>query len=120
MHNLSSGFPPAIVAEITRKGAIVNKSPEEIREQVVRDLVRRNIIESESHVTATDIRLIEYTYPIPTEGLEQEKQRLAQLLRAHNIFLLGRNGNWDYINMDGVIRKVKDFIDNTLPTITAA
>jgi UDP-galactopyranose mutase len=58
----------------------------------------------------TEIKLVEYTYPIPTVGLEEVTNKLRKVFEKNNIFLLGRNGNWEYINMDGVILNVDKFI----------
>lgn len=110
MHNFSSEFPPALVAEITEKSSILDKNEEEIKKFVVDDLLRLGIVVSKDQIALTDIKLLKYTYPIPTIGLEDIKERIANILREHNLFLLGRNGNWDYINMDGVILTVQNFV----------
>ena len=114
MHNFSSEFLPVLVAEITQKGVILNKNEEEIRESVVKDLIRLGIIGSRGQIAEVDIKLLNYTYPIPTLGLDDFKDKLANALGEHNIFLLGRNGNWDYINMDGVILNVQKFVTERL------
>lgn len=110
MHNFSSGLLPTLVAEVTQKGDILSKSKEEIEKIIIKDLIRLGILTSQEDIAQTDTKLLEYTYPIPTLGLENVKNRISTILERHNLFLLGRNGNWDYINMDGVILKVKEFI----------
>ncbi len=112
MHNFSTKFPPTLVAEVTQKPALLKKTPDEIKNLVLADLVHLGIIESEDSVGATDIMYIPYTYPIPTPKLESTKQEIRQRLIEHNLYLLGRNGNWDYLNMDGVIKKVGHFVEN--------
>ena len=111
MHNFSAKLPAVIVAEITRKGDILNKTEEEIKNLVVKDLIRKGIVSSPDQIAKTDVKLLKYTYPIPTVGLENIKENIRNTLEKHNIFLLGRNGNWDYINMDGVILNAWKFID---------
>jgi len=111
MHNFSSEFLPVLVAEITRKGECLAKSKEEICNLVVRDLLRSGIVGSPDEIAVTDIKLKEYTYPIPTVGLDYIKDEISDKLLKHNLFLLGRNGHWDYINMDDVVLKVEKFIE---------
>lgn len=110
MHNFSNEFLPALVAEVTEKGDILNMSNEEIEEIVIKDLLRLGIIESEDDIAVKDLKRIEYTYPIPTVGLVDIKNKIRTILQTHNLFLLGRSGNWDYLNMDGVFLKVKEFV----------
>jgi len=115
MHNFSSKFLPVVVAEVTLKGNIINKSKEEIKNLVIEDFVRLGIINSRDQIAEADIKLLKYTYSIPAVGLEKIKKKIRIILEKHKLFLLGRNGNWDYINMDGVIQKVKEFCEqNTL------
>ena len=83
----------------------------ELERLVIKDLLRLNIISSEEHIAQTDIKLVQYTYPIPTVNLESENRRIRQALEKENLFLLGRNGNWEYLNMDNVILRVKDFYE---------
>lgn len=114
MHNFSSEFLPALVAEITQKGTILNKTEEEIKNFVIKDLIRIGVIDSTDQIAETDIKLVKYTYPIPTIGLEAVKENIYNILRKHNIFLLGRNGKWDYINMDRVILNVHEFVNKNI------
>lgn len=111
MHNFNSSFPPTLVAEITLKDKIFNKSTEEIENSVINDLILRGIISSINHIATTDIKLINYTYPIPTIGIEPLKEKIKNELENNNMFLLGRNGNWDYINMDMVILNAKELFN---------
>jgi protoporphyrinogen oxidase len=112
MHNFSDLFLPACVAEVTQKGGISGLTAEEIKSIVLRDLLRLGIIGSSGEIAQTDIKFVEHTYAIPTVGLGKIKTKISEVLKAQNMFLLGRNGNWDYINMDGVFLNVRDFINN--------
>jgi protoporphyrinogen oxidase len=114
MHNFSSEFPPTFVAEITQKGDVVGKSEDEIKNLVTADLVRLGIVGSLDQIAETDIKLVEHTYPIPTVGLEEVKAKVRETLEKQGIYLVGRNGNWDYINMDGVILDVREFVTEKL------
>ena len=112
MHNFSNKFLPALVAEITEKNNVLDKTDDEIKNAVVQDLFRGGILESLSEIVELDIKRLKYTYAIPTIGLKDIKRTIKDLLEKHNLFLLGRNGNWDYLNMDGVFLSVKEFISS--------
>lgn len=114
MHNFGLGFPPALVAEITQKGPVVHTTEEEMRERVIQDLREKDIIASANEIARTDIKLLEHTYPIPTVGVQEAKEHVHNALGEQKLYLLGRSGNWDYINMDGVILNVKKFFSETL------
>lgn len=115
MHNFSSEFLPMVVAEVTQKGDIINKSEQEIKDLVIKDFIRLGIIGSIDQIAEIDIKLVEYTYPIPTVGLRNVKEKIKAIFEKNNLFLLGRSGNWDYINMDGVIMNVSGFVSEKFP-----
>ncbi len=110
MHNFSEEFLPALVAEVTNKEAVRQMSPEQIQAGVLKDLTRLNIIKNSRDVAVTDIRYVPYTYPIPTVDLDSVKDTITRRLERENILLVGRNGRWDYLNMDGILRSVSEFI----------
>ena len=110
-NNFSSEFPPTLVAEITQKGSkLYDKTSEEIVELVIKDLLRLGIVKSREQIAKTDMKLIEYTWPIPVVGSADLKEQICEILRKHRVYLLGRSGKWDYLNMDGVILNVEKFI----------
>lgn len=109
MRNFSARMPPAIVAEITLKSGLRNKEIKWLKQRAVTNLVSLGIIGSKKDVEVIDAKVAGYTYPIPTIGLDHIKEKIAQRLKKENLFLLGRNGNWDYINMDEVIINARNF-----------
>jgi protoporphyrinogen oxidase len=114
LHNFSGILKPTLVVEVTEKGAVSGKDTEEIKRLVIDELLVSGLIGSSSEIAQSDIKRLEYTYPIPTVGLENIKAKIFTELKKHNLFLLGRSGNWDYINMDGVVLKVKEFINENI------
>lgn len=109
MHNLIPQPAPVLVAEVTRKGDVRDRSLTDIRDMVVRDLIRQGIVASADHIQQTDTRLSRYTYPIPTVGLRAVRNRIADVLAREELFLLGRAGNWEYLNIDDVLVKTRAF-----------
>ncbi|OGM18887.1 hypothetical protein A2686_05125 [Candidatus Woesebacteria bacterium RIFCSPHIGHO2_01_FULL_38_10] len=116
MHAFSPKFPTTLVAEITQNVITEEVRVDVIKQKVIKDLVRLNIIESEDWVESTDIKLIDHTYPIPTLGLNEKKKVISESLGKKKLYLLGRNGNWDYINMDGVINAADDLFSKLFTT----
>lgn len=111
MHNFSSRFLPTVVVEITNKGKIQDKSEEEIKNRVLEDFIKLNIIESVKDISVVSVHFERCTYPIPTVGLDELKNRIKKKLEENKIYLLGRTGSWDYINMDDVVQKVWEFVE---------
>jgi len=110
MHNFDLEFPPCIVAEITVNNGLIDLRRENLEELVIKDLVGLGIIPTADHVALTDTRTIHYTYPIHTVGLNKLKGELASTLERNNLYILGRSGRWDYLNMDGVLSSVWEFL----------
>ena len=110
MNNLIGVSDPIIVAEITEKDGASHGIQSDIENRVVDDLVSCGVINSVSEVNCSDVRRIEYTYPIPTVGLLDVKTHIKKTLASQGIFLFGRNGNWEYLNMDDIILSSREFI----------
>lgn len=109
MNNFDSSMAPSLVAEITVKTNAVS-GDDNARRRVVNDLVNAGVIGSPTDVALHKTFSVKYTYPIPTVGLPQVKERIASRLRKEEIHLFGRSGAWEYINMDGVVTAVECFI----------
>jgi protoporphyrinogen oxidase/uncharacterized membrane protein YbhN (UPF0104 family) len=107
MNNFSSDFLPTLIAEITNKNDVVHMSPDDIKKVVVDDLIRTDVIAHREDIAQVEIKYVEHTYPIPTVGVSRIKEAVTEICDRNNIFLIGRNGHWDYINMDGVLHNVR-------------
>jgi protoporphyrinogen oxidase len=116
MHNFNPNFLPCLVAEVTQKGDVTLWPEEKVKDRVINDLLRLGIIDSTDSIAATDVKLLSYTYPIPTVGLETIKMTISNALEKRGLFLVGRNGNWDYINMEDIILNVKKFVNQHYKT----
>ncbi len=109
MENFSDGFCPAVVAEYTVKTDEA-VSRDALVETVVSDLMRRGILGSADDIACIDTHFQRYTYPIPTVGLDDVKAYLTEFLAAKDIYLVGRNGAWEYLNIDGVFASAARFV----------
>ena len=111
MNNFSSAFPPSLVVEITFKGKAARMPAKQLLSLLINDLKRCRIIRSEDDVAVVDNVLYHYTYPIPTVDSERVKRTIKRELKKRKIYLFGRSGAWEYINMDGVVEKVGKFLE---------
>ncbi len=111
MDNFDTDFLPCVVAEVTVKG---KQNENHIKKQVVKDLIKNKIINSEKDIGVVDIHKYKCTYPIPTIGMEKVLGKINSILRKNNILLLGRGGAWKYINMDHAIVEARAFYENKL------
>jgi len=111
MNNFSSAFPPSLVVEITFKGRASRMPAEQLIPCLINDLKRCRIIRSARDVAIVNKVLYHYTYPIPTINSERVKRAIRRELKRHKIYLLGRSGAWEYINMDGVVERVGKFLE---------
>ena len=103
MQAYSPEVTPGIVAEITAKGKIKQMSIKRIEEEVIQGLLNDQIIKSEDDIESVSTKLVPFTYPIPTMGIDHIKVKVQRVLEPYHFYLLGRNGNWDYINMDQIV-----------------
>ena len=110
MHNFSPRFPAALVAEVTDKNGRDGLVPETLGERVVADLTRLGILRHREDVALTDIKRVGYTYPIPTVDAGPVKDMITRRLEPLGLYLVGRNGHWDYLNMDGILNSVSAFM----------
>lgn len=96
----------SLVAEITtRKGhALYNVSDSALIQMVIKDLCKIGIIEKNEIVT-TDIKNIEYAYVLHDLKHKKNMEILKKFFASIGIELLGRFGEFEYINMDEVIRR---------------
>ena len=110
LSNFNNELPVTVIAEITSKDNMLNLTRNDILNRTIKDLVRLDIVASEADIEETEVVYEDFTYPIPTVGLDELKQELRGKLHKNHIYLLGRAGFWDYLNMDGIYEKVVKFI----------
>lgn len=53
-----------------------------------------------------------YSYPIPTKIYKESMKKILNFSKNHNLYGLGRWGQWQYFNTDQCIKQVLDFFDN--------
>lgn len=110
MHNFAPSRPPTLVAEITRKGSASGEDSSKLIEPVIGDLLEAGILGSRDDLGFQTAWLERYTYPIQTVGLSSARDAVESRLKKQGLYLLGRMGRWEYINTDGVFRRVDEFL----------
>ncbi|HVA66793.1 MAG TPA: FAD-dependent oxidoreductase [Elusimicrobiota bacterium] len=107
--------PHHLSAELTWKKPVKTMAEPDIRGRVIRDLMGVGIIGDASDVMTAQSRLVPYTYPIPTIGLEGRLRRLERRFERAGIYLVGRSGRWDYLNLDQIVEKVWSLMGRIFP-----
>jgi len=106
-HNAPKG-KSLLLAEVTiPPGRPVN---EKLVDRVVKDLSQLGVVE-EKDVLFTKMWLHKYGYPIHRIGTAEARDHVARYLKEMGIIPVGRWGTWRYLNMDMVLKQVKDLKD---------
>ncbi len=106
----------SVLAEITyREGDEISKMKDrDIVEKTVEDLDRLGIIRKEE-VTLTTIHRFKYAYVIYNLNYKKNLKVIFEYFNEIGIDLAGRFAKWEYLNMDGVVKQVKDYVERRLP-----
>ena len=102
----------SVLAEITcREDLLYDVSDEEVSERVVEDLHRLRLIDK-NDVIITVVNRFKYAYVIYDIDYKEKIENIYNFFERNGMYLLGRFSTWQYLNMDGVVKQVKDFVDN--------
>ena len=96
----------SLIAEITcRPGdAIDALGKEGVLERTVRDLDRVGILRA-GDVIATDVRRVEYAYPVYDLQYARNVRTMREYFASIGVHLLGRFAEFEYINTDECVRR---------------
>lgn len=102
------------MAEITyRKNDLNDKaSDEELTQKVIEGLETIGFIDSEENVNFTDLKRFEYAYVIYDLKHRQNMDTIKEYFASQGIYLNGRFGSFEYLNMDAIIRQSKNLAEN--------
>ncbi len=101
------------MAEITyRKNDLNDKaSDEELVLKVIEGLETIGFIDSEEDVNFTELKRFEYAYVIYDLNHRQNMDLIRQYFDSQGIYLNGRFGAFEYLNMDAIIRQSKQLAE---------
>lgn len=114
--NYSSEVAPkgcsSVLAEITyNEGDEISKmSDSELISHVKDGLLKMNIIKDKSSVVYSDISRFEYAYVVYDLDYLKNVKIMKEYFESAGIELVGRFSEFEYLNMDGCIRHVIDYI----------
>jgi len=108
MHNFSKSFLPTVVAEVTDRGE------KDVGRKVIDGLINARVLKTHGDIAVTKTVRVPYTYPIPTIQSKEVVDQIERRLRSYNLHLLGRNGRWQYINMDGILKEVDEHVEDII------
>ena len=102
------------MAEITyRKNDLNDKaSDEELTQKVIEGLETIGFIDSKDDVNFTDLKRFEYAYVIYDLKHRQNMDAIKEYFATQGIYLNGRFGSFEYLNMDAIIRQSKNLAEN--------
>ena len=115
--NYSDAVAPAgqssVLAEITfNEGDEVSRMTDDaIISHTVAGLVEMNILESPKDVVNAVVRRQDYAYVVYDLDYQKNIGIVLSYLRDQGIEPIGRFGEFEYLNMDGCIRRVLDYLD---------
>jgi UDP-galactopyranose mutase len=72
----------------------------DIEQTIISNLKTMGVLKSSNEVIHSEIRDIEYAYPVPTASRDVIIAEITQWLERNNIYTSGRFGEWAYINSD--------------------
>lgn len=102
------------MAEITyRKNDLNDKArDEELIQKVVEGLETIGFIDSKEDVNFTDLRRFEYAYVIYDLNHRKNMDKIKDYFKKEGVYLNGRFGSFEYLNMDAIIRQSKELAAN--------
>jgi protoporphyrinogen oxidase len=98
----------SLIAEVTAQpgGSLDSAADDVVLERIIDDLDRVNVLRKQD-VIASDIRRIEYAYPVYDMAYAKNVAVVREYFASLGVELLGRFGQFDYINMDECLRRAQ-------------
>ena len=102
------------MAEITyRKNDLNDKASDgELTQKVIDGLETIGFIDSKDNVNFTDLKRFEYAYVIYDLKHRQNMDAIKEYFAKQGIYLNGRFGSFEYLNMDAIIKQSKNLAES--------
>lgn len=108
------------MAEITyRKNDLNDKaSDDELIQSVIKGLEAIGFIDNSEDVNFTDIKRFEYAYVIYDLNHRKNMDKIKEYFSNQGVYLNGRFGSFEYLNMDAIIRQSHTLADTILGCVS--
>lgn len=83
----------------------IEHAPETLAQSSVAGLVATGLIGAASEVRRVEVSRLRLGYPVPTHARTETLDRARAWLEAHGISIVGRFGEWAYINADEALAR---------------
>lgn len=114
MSNLSPEMAPAGYVSLQVEVSYVG-TPEQdddtLTERVLADLYKIGFIRAGDPVVATQVLDIPFAYPRQSPDRAAHVERIRRYLADFDVYLCGRNAEWEYYNMHDVIPRSRDLAE---------
>lgn len=112
--NLSPEMAPpgysSLVAEVSYKGT-PPMDDDMLVHRVCEDLHAMQVLEPDDRIEEVRILRMPYAYPRMHIGYLESVQEIRNYLETHDIYTLGRFGEWEYLNIHDIIPRSKVLAD---------
>lgn len=114
--NVAPNGHSAILVEITYNegDAISLMSDDEIRNHVIDGLMKMEILTDPASIAYTDVERQQYAYVVYDLEYQKNIDRIKNFCAERGIILLGRFSEFEYLNMDGCIRRALDLAERII------
>jgi protoporphyrinogen oxidase len=121
-NNVPSENHLLIQAEITvtESGAAWFMSDSELIEHVIAGLKQRNLLDESDFPIFEYVERIKDAYVVYPNNFEDNRQRVIEYFRTQDIFLNGRFGSHNYLNVDGILIQSIELSREFDPTLDIA
>jgi len=104
--NFSSNVTPEGKSSLYTEVSYSHSKPldkETIVSQIIKDLMRLNILDKESDIVVQDINDIKYGYCLHDSQHSKATKQILDFLNHNGIYSIGRFGRWRYMSMEDAI-----------------
>jgi protoporphyrinogen oxidase len=114
LHNVSSSLSKnklATFEKTTLNDSESNFISSKERNEIEKELILLDVISSPSDIIAIYKKFVPYAYPLFYKGFKKDLETVKRKImeKNKNIILIGRSGNYSYINMDDVFKESIEF-----------
>jgi len=111
LSNLSPHMAPpgysSIVAEVSYLDQPAMDDPA-LLQRVWADLLQMEVVRPDDELTAGQVFTLPYAYPKPNVGWLDQVRLVRAYLEEQDIYLLGRFGEWEYLNIHDNVERGRD------------